>query len=213
MQKEEITNSLKLVTRIFSQCNSQYRILGSIILVAYKQEIFREIHDIDILLDQKSEDCVLKKLKGEGFELKKRQWGSFSWIEAYKKNYLGLTFFLVGDFTADFFRYQFSKWGELRVNNDYIKPTSYKFNGIPFTGIPITSAIAGIYQAFLNPKRSIDKQLLAHEIATLKIKKYNNINIFIGGLKIPFMYDTFSFLYNLYGGFRVRFGKKYEVWD
>lgn len=35
----------------------------------------------------------------------------------------------------------------------------------------------------------------------------------IWGIKLPYLYLIFSFLYNLYGGLRVRFGKKYEIWE
>ncbi len=212
-QKLQITNSLKILTKLLKECESDYRIVGSLVIVAYKGKIFRRIGDVDIVLDSKSEKTVHDKLKKEGFVFVKKRWTSFVWWEASKKDHLGLTFFLVGDFTPNYFSYRFSRWGELRVNNDYLKPTPYSFDGISFIGIPISSAIAGIHQAFLNPKRTLDKHILAKEIKETEVKVFDNINVYLAGIKIPFLYDCFSFLYNVYGGLRVMFGKKYEMWD
>jgi len=212
-QKQEITRSLRLITKIFEECQSEYRILGSLILVAHKHIIFRRINDIDILLDRKSQQAIFKKVIECGFVLKKKSWGGFIWTEAYKENFLSLTFFLTGEFIPQYFSYPFMKWCELRIKADYLQPTRYTFNNISFIGIPLSSAISGIYQAFLNPKRSLDKRLLSEEIKTIKVKPYGNIYVCIAGIRIPYLYDVFSFFYNIYGGLRVTFGKKYEAWD
>lgn len=213
IQKQQIVNSLKEISQIFNECKSEYRIIGSILIVAYKQEVFRKIADVDILLDQGGKECVFNKLQSMGFNLKRRRWFNFVWVEAEKENYLGLTFFLVGEFTLDYFSYRFSKLFELRIKNSYLKPTKYRFGGVGFIGIPISSHISGIKQAFLNPKRSLDKQILSEEIKNSNQNTYNNIMVYLAGVKIPYLYDLFSFFYNIYGGLRVRFGQKWEAWE
>lgn len=205
-QKQEIINSLKALTEACKECKAEYRIIGSTVLVAYKNNIFRRIHDIDIILDGESSNCVFDFLKQRGFSFRKRRWAGFAWFEAEKPGYLGLTFFLVGEFTKEYFTWKFSKTGELRINEDYLKPTEYTFEGVRFIGIPITSAIAGIKQAFLNPKRSLDKKMLGEEIRNSKVRIYDNINVYVRSMKIPYLYDIFSFFYNIYGGLRVGFG-------
>lgn len=212
-QRQQIINSLKTVVSILKDCNSEYRIIGSVLIVAYKKQVFRKIADIDILLDKQSRDCVFNQLWSEGFTLKKRRWANFSWTEAEKENYTGLTFFLVGEFTPDYFSYKFSKLFELRINSDYLKPAKYSFAGVEFIGIPLSSHIAGIKQAFLNPKRSLDKQILAKEMKNNNQNTYNNIVVYIAGVKIPYLYDLFSFFYNIYGGLRISFGQKWEAWE
>ncbi|MBI2049438.1 hypothetical protein HYT32_00780 [Candidatus Roizmanbacteria bacterium] len=211
-QKKGIANSLKILTDIFRLCKAEYRIIGSVLLVAYKNQVFRRIGDVDIILDAENKERVYKHLEAEGFRFTQKQWGGFHWVEGEKANHLELTFFLVGKFTKEYFTWRFFKIGELRINANYLKPTGYKFGGVTFIGIPITSVVAGIKQAFLNPKRSLDKKILREEIKSLKTSTYNSIHVYLGGIKIPYLYDVFSFLYNIYGGSRVLFGQRWEAW-
>ncbi len=211
-QKQQIVGSLKAITGIFKQCDADYRILGSVVLVAHLKKVFRRINDIDILLDARAKDCVFEKLKGSGFEIEKKRKAGFSWFEANKERHLGLTFLLIGEFTKDYFSWRFLKFFELRMRTSYITPTAYDFEDISFVGIPISSAAAGIRQSFFNPKRALDAKVLQDELTRSKIKVYNNISVHLGGIKLPYLYDAFSALYNMYGGIRVLFGRPYEVW-
>lgn len=212
-QKQQIGKSLKAITEIFRSCNADYRVLGSTLLVAYTERVFRHINDVDVLLDVKAKDCVFEKLRNYGFEFERKTKAGFSWFEAKKNGYLGLTFLLIGEFEKNYFSWRFMKSFELRIKADYLHPTEYNFENAKFIGIPISSAIAGIRQAFLNPKRKLDKQVLGEEMNKTKVKTYNNISVCIFGFKLPYLYDLFSFFYNIYGGIRVMFGQKYEIWD
>ncbi|MSU54676.1 MAG: hypothetical protein EXS48_02505 [Candidatus Staskawiczbacteria bacterium] len=212
-QRKEIGNSLRATIEVFESCDADYRIIGSTLIVAHTNKVFRRINDVDIILDIQSKNYVFEKLKNNGFLFENKKAAGFSWIEAKKDGHLGLTFFLVGEFNKDYFIYHFNKFLALRVKSDYLKPTEYIFDGIKFVGIPISSAIAGIRQSFLNPKRKLDKEVLKIEIQKTKVKTYNNIYVYIFGIKIPYLYDLFSFFYNIYGGLRVIFGRKYEFWD
>lgn len=212
-QRQQIGQSLKTTTEIFCGCGADYRVLGSALLVAYTNRVFRHINDVDILLDIKSKDCVFEKLRKLGFELNKKTKLGFSWFEAKKNGYLGLTFLLMGKFNEKYFSWRFMKFFELRISADYLYPTKYNFGKIEFIGIPISSAIAGIRMSFLNPKRKLDKQVLGDEVIRTKVKIYDNIAVYISGIKLPYLYDLFSGLNNIYGGIRVMFGKKYEIWD
>lgn len=212
-QRPQIGASLKAITQILNECHADYRVLGSLLLVGYTGKIFRHINDIDMLLSINARSYVFEKLKQEGFELEKKSKAGFNWIEAKKDNCLGLTFMLVGKFKKKYFAWSFMRIFELRIKASYLKPTEYRFDGITFTGIPIQSAIAGIRQSFLNPKRKLDKEILKDVMNGEKVKIYDNISVYIGGIKLPYLYDAFSFFYNIYGGMRVIFGRKYEIWD
>lgn len=212
-QERQIGKSLKEIIEIFDSCNADYRVLGSILLVAHTNKVFRHINDVDVLLDIRIRDCVFEKLKNYGFELERKTKSGFSWFEAKKSDYLGLTFLLIGEFEKNYFSWRFMKFFELRIKADYLRPTEYNFENEKFTGIPLASAIAGIRQSFLNPKRKLDKQILGEEMDKTKVKTYNNISVYIFGLKFPYLYDLFSFFYNIYGGIRVMLGRKYEIWD
>ena len=187
--------------------------MGPILLVAHTNRVFRHINDVDVLLDIRAEDCVFKKLKNYGFELERKTKAGFSWFEAKKNGSLGLTFLLIGKFEKNYFSWHFMKFFELRIKAGYLHPTEYNFENEKFVGIPISSAIAGIRQSFLNPKRKLDKQVLGEEMNKTRVKTYDNISVYIFGLKLPYLYDLFSFFYNIYGGIRVMLGRKYEIWD
>lgn len=211
-EKERLGKSLKITVKALEECNAEYRVLGSVLIAAHVNRVFRRIGDLDLLIAKKDKDCVFKKLEREGFRFVKKHWGFFSWIEAHKKDYLGLSILLIGDFHPSYFSYHFLKIFELRIKSEYLKPTKYQFCGVSFVGIPTSSVLAGIKQAFLNPKRKVDNATMAETRQKVKFKTYGNINVYVAGVKIPFLYDAFSFLYNIYGGIRVMFGKKYEVW-
>lgn len=211
-QRQQIANSLKTITDIFVKCNATYRIIGSVLLVAYTNKIFRHINDVDIILSIQAKDCVLEDLKKAGFKLETIKAFGFSWVEAKRDQHLTLTFLLVGDFKKDYFTWRFLNFFELRIRSAYLYPTIYLFANVDFVGIPISSVSAGISQAFLNPKRKMDKQILKNYIGKPSEPKYNNISVFLLGIKLPYVYDSFSFIYNIYGGIRVIFGKKFEVW-
>jgi hypothetical protein len=211
-EKTQLTNSLKTTVKILNECGAKYRILGSTLVAAYVNRIFRRIGDLDLLLDNKSKKCVFQKLEKEGFQFTKQRWGVLSWDEAYKKEHLGLSILLIGDFYPDYFSYRFLAFFELRITNAYLKSTKYQFSGVTFNGIPVSSVISGIKQSFLNPKRKIDNKALGEAKKKVKVVTHNQINIFFFGIKIPYLYDVFSFFYNIYGGIRVILGKKYEAW-
>jgi len=197
-QKPQIVRSLKLAVQIFKECNASYRVVGSMLVTSYIHRIFRRVGDLDVLLDRRSYPCILYKLKKSGYTLEKKYWSVFRWIEAEKKDCLGFTFLHC----------------ELRIRLDYLQPTNYSFEGINFIGIPLSSVKAGLQQAFLNPKRKRDKQMLQlHKDKINSYQTYNNIQVSIFGITIPYLYDVFSFFYNIYGGFRVVLGKKYETWE
>jgi hypothetical protein len=211
-QKQQIGKSLKAIAEIFSTCGADYRVLGSTLLVAHTNRVFRHINDVDVLLDIRAKNCVFERLKNYGFELERKTKVGFSWFEAKKNKHLGLTFLLIGEFEKNYFSWFFMKFFELRIKADYLNPTEYNFENAKFIGIPISSAMAGIKQSFLNPKRKLDKQVLGDEVIRTKVKTYNNISVYVFGLKLPYLYDLFSFFYNIYGGIRVMFGRKYEIW-
>ena len=82
--KKEIGNSLKIIINVFNECNANYRIIGSTLIVAYTNKVFRRINDVDIILDIKSQNCVFEKVKNYGFVFEKRNAAGFTWFEAKK---------------------------------------------------------------------------------------------------------------------------------
>ncbi|MBI4009153.1 hypothetical protein HY357_02885 [Candidatus Roizmanbacteria bacterium] len=197
--KRELLNSLKAITEILQSCQAKYRILGSVNAVAYTKRVFRRIEDIDVVLDLKDKECVFNGLKNRGFQVIKKKLGIFYWYESEKKDHLKITFFLIGEFTKDHFLYKYGLF-RLFIQSDYIKPVQYNLNGIEFTGVPIASVVDGIRQTSFNPKRTIDRDILAKEMELFNKKMKNKLYIRLGGIKLPLFYRFFSYLCNVYGG-------------
>ena len=60
-QRQEISNSLKALTEVCKSCSAEYRIFGSVLIVAHIDNVFRRIGDVGVLLDSQNKDCVFEK--------------------------------------------------------------------------------------------------------------------------------------------------------
>ena len=136
-EKERLGRSLKMTIQALEECRAEYRILGSILIAAHVNRVFRRIGDLDLLLAKKDKECFFNKLEREGFYFEKKRWGFFSWIEAHKKDHLGLSVLLIGNFHPSYFSYRFLKILELRIKSEYLKPTKYQFYGVSFIGVQV----------------------------------------------------------------------------
>jgi hypothetical protein len=215
MQESEIRSALA-VLEAFDRQHINYRVLGSLLVAAMHGRPHRPLGDVDILLDEKDRETAFRLLKRRAFALEKRRKAGVCWTEAKRSGTLPLTFMLVGRFERTHFAYALGKRLELTISSDYLRPHRYTLFGRAFTGIPPRSVYEGIRIASLNPKRTADKQVLAahfpHGMPRGKTIA-QSFRVYIGRLRIPGMYVLFSFLYNVYGGVRVLFGKRYEIWD
>jgi len=211
----EVRNSLRVVENLFNKSKVNYRLLGSILISAINGKLYRNVADLDFIISKKDVKKVFVMLKKLGFKINRRKKLSFSWYEAIKKKHTPLTFLLMGQFEKEYFSYELNKITKLLISNEFIKPTLYKLYGVKFLGIPKGSVYEGIKISSLNPKRKIDKKILLAKLNLENLERKsiaNSFKIQILGLEIPYLYLIFSYLYNFYGGLRVLFGKKYEVW-
>lgn len=197
--KKYLLNSLSSLASVLKKCHATYRIVGSVNSVAYTQKVFRRIDDIDVVLNIRDKECVFKNLTNRGFKVIRKKLGIFYWYETAKKDHLKITFFLIGEFTKDYFLYKYGLF-RLYIQSEYIRPVQYKLNGIEFTGVPIASVVDGIKQTSFNPKRTIDKHILAKEMDIFNKQMKNKLHIRLGKIRLPLFYRFFSYLCNVYGG-------------
>lgn len=173
--------------------------MGSVNIVAHLKKIYRRLDDIDILIDSEKKECVFTKLRENHFQVEKKHFLVFSWYEATKKNHLKLTFFLIGEFQKDHFFCRFGVF-TLKIALSYLKPTEYNFRGILFVGVPMASVVDGIDKTSFNPKRIIDRTVLAIEKSSVNAAVKGKLHIYFLGYKTPFLYEIVSFACNVYGG-------------
>jgi len=208
-EKQKITNSLNVAIEVLNECNAEYRIHGSALIVASTRNIHRRIADIDILADAKSKSCIVDKLCKRGFLVKSKTFRKVSITQkAEKDNHLPLDI-LFGDFTKHYFRRRVLKIGELRFGSDYMKATNYSFNGVNFIGLPLASLIADIMLTSFKRARDLDKKVLNIDTVDFKastlIETYGVGEAYIAGIRIPHLVYLMLFARNTYA--RIRLSK------
>lgn len=211
----KVTNGLMVLDEVFNKQSINYRVLGSVLVAALNGKPHRTLGDIDVLVDKRDYEKTTSGLQAVGYKLVSKQKYGFKWTEAYKSSSLGFTFLLVGKFLDDYFSYKLTKNIELKISADYLKPTNSSLLGITFIGIPSRSIYESLKISSLNPKRSLDRNVVMNSFEQIPQGSTldESFKIFIRGVEIPYAYVLFSQLYNFYGGVRVLLGKKYEVWD
>lgn len=211
---EQIKNSLMEINKVFAGFED-YRVIGSTLVAAINNGAHRELHDIDLLIDEKIYEEVSKRLQEQGFKKVTKRALGFGWDEYQKDKCLTFGVLLRGKFTKDYFEYKPNNFMSLVIKSEYLKPTSYKLYGETLRGIPIRSVYEGIKIASLNKKRESDKYVVLNKIGNiipsgLSLDQAFYINLF--GVRVPHLYTRFSEIYNLIGGVRLAFGRSYDPW-
>lgn len=211
-----IQRGLSVLNKVFNRNNVGYRVLGSVLVASLNEKPHRTLGDIDILVDESDYEKVISNLRAEGYTIETKHKSGFKWIEAHHNGSLGFTFLLIGKFSEDYFSCRLTKNIELRISTKYLKPTKYSLLGISFIGLPLRSIYEGLKISGLNPKRTLDRKVVANYLKgnTPSGETLDHaFKVYLFGVEIPHAYALFSQLYNIYGGLRVLFGKKYEVWN
>lgn len=209
-EREKVADSLKMAINILDQCQANYRIAGSVLLAAWANRIYRKIADIDIIIDEEFLERVLHLLKEERFQITIKSLLEWQVIRATKDGYLPLDFSLIGRPQKDYYSRMFLKVFELRVPMELIKPIQYNFGKLHFTGTPLSFVIEGMKRTRFKPKRKKDFQVIDRVAKESEKDSTEKIGIYLFGVKIPFLFELYELLYDLVGGLKVFFGKRYE---
>ena len=211
-----VQEGLGVFDKVFNQSNVEYRVLGSVLVAALNEKPHRTLGDIDVLVDQSDYEKVILNLQAEDYSIETKHKFGFNWTEAHHDGNLGFTFLLIGRFSRDYFSCKLTTNIELRISTKYLEPTKYSLFGKSFKGIPLRSIYEGLKISSFNPKRTLDRKVVTEYFEkgipsgeTLD----NSFKVYAFGIEIPHAYTLFSQLYNVYGGLRVVFGRKYEIWD
>ncbi len=214
-----IKESLSVIGDVLNKSGAEYRIVGSLLVAALNGKPHRTVGDVDVVLEESAFDTVLLKLKEHGFVREEKSWGCgfFRWIEMNHERLVGFTFLLVGKFEDDYFECALTKHITIRISNKFLQKTEYTLFGFSFAGVPTTSICDGLRISNLNPKRELDRAVMRRILNRDALLYGESIDksfkVYLFGIHLPFAYSLFSQLYNLYGGLRVMFGRRYEVWD
>ena len=211
-----VQNGLNVLNKVFNKNNVEYRVLGSVLVASLNGKPHRTLGDIDVLVDETDYEKVISRLRAEDYTTETKHKFGFNWTEAHHDGNLGFTFLLIGKFSKDYFSCKLTRNIELRISTKYLESTKYSLLGTSFIGIPLRSIYEGLKISSLNTKRNLDRKVV-NDYLKGNIPSGETLDrsfkVYLSGVEIPHAYTLFSQLYNIYGGIRVLFGRKYEVWD
>mgnify|MGYP001569627867 CR=1 FL=1 len=211
-----VQNGLNVLNKVFNKNNVEYRVLGSVLVASLNGKPHRTLGDIDVLVDETDYEKVISRLRAEDYTTETKHKFGFNWTEAHHDGNLGFTFLLIGKFSKDYFSCKLTRNIELRISTKYLESTKYSLLGTSFIGIPLRSIYEGLKISSLNTKRTLDRKVVNDYLKgsiPLGETLDRSFKVYLSGVEIPHAYTLFSQLYNIYGGIRVLFGRKYEVWD
>lgn len=211
-----VQNGLNVLNKVFNKNNVEYRVLGSVLVASLNGKPHRTLGDIDVLVDETDYEKVISRLRAEDYTTETKHKFGFNWTEAHHDGNLGFTFLLIGKFSKDYFSCKLTRNIELRISTKYLESTKYSLLGTSFIGIPLRSIYEGLKISSLNTKRTLDRKVVNDYLKgsiPLGETLDRSFKVYLLGVEIPHAYTLFSQLYNIYGGIRVLFGRKYEVWD
>jgi len=211
--EKQVISTLRFIVGILNKYKVEYRFLGSIITCALEGSVYRNINDLDILIDTDKINIIADELVANGFQKKIKNHLRVS-------EQLNLHIYQHPKFLEiSFFGVIFSPNGSaiLQTKNFYadipktaIDPVSYSLGDLNFIGIPASVVYKTILLNRSNPKR----------IKEIEIFKKNNVKPFgkniytlkFIGLNITQLTTLPNMVLEIIGKRRLLMGKEYDIW-
>ncbi len=204
-----IEATLKELVAVAKKCRADYRVVGSVLIVAFLKAKHRRIKDIDVFIDKTRLDCLVEELKKKGYQAQEgRKFNKLYVLSFTKPNRLPINFALLGEFKQDYCE-QDVGWGfNVRINNEFIKPINYKVGATKFIGMPISSQYFTMKNSVFKPGRKEDFKALSGKIKDEAVN--NPIKIYYKNCYLPGMYKLYSKYKDISGKMRHLLGFNYE---
>ncbi len=151
-----------------------------------------------MIIEKKDLEGVLEDLKRKGYSTEKRKAWGYSWCVAKKKERVEIEFLFSGKFTKEGFIMPTTPPFSVKISSLYLGPVRYSFKGINFVGTTLEFSLLSA-KLSNDPKRKEEKVLFQKEISRLQYKKKSPFALQIFNITIPFLYETFSLLYESLG--------------
>lgn len=211
--KQQVLESLHLILSILETNNITYRFLGSVITCALRSEVYRDIKDLDLLIDRSKQEIMEKELEKNGYTKKVKNHLRVSEIlnlQIYQHSryletsFYGIAFLESGDATLKMPNV------EATIECSAIKPTKYRLESIDFIGVPSEIVYKTILYSRNNPKREKEFEIF-RKLGVLPYKgdvfklKFNNIDI-------SWLPRLVNYVLECIGLIRLSMGKKYDIW-
>ncbi len=208
-----VTPSLKQLVKILNNNNVKYRFLGSVVISAINGKQYRNLGDLDLIVDIKGKDILYTQLINLGY---KRAGGIFAFARRYlfletleHEKLIGVGYF-VGRWQKDGSIIMGEKLIKVSIESYALKSTQYELYGIEFIGIPQQSIATGVKSSENNPKRKKEILILKEKNILPFTNNYIHIDIF--GIKSDWIYHFTMKILNIVGVLRVKLGLPFDPW-
>jgi hypothetical protein len=213
MEIKYIEKTLREVLSVFEECSTQYRVLGSMLVVAYTGKVHRPIGDIDVFTEKSKLNCLLVAFEKRGFRIKvNKELGVNAVVSIFREDSLKINLAVLGEFTPEGF-VQPVAFTKTTYSNSFVEATSYVLGETEFIGIPLEVQYYTMRKSKDKPGRALDFAVLEHAVP----HEFRNINypakFELFGVPIPGAFSFFSTFKNFWGSVRLLVGKSYEFFD
>lgn len=211
--EKQVMDTLIVLTKILNDNEIEYRLLGSIVTCALRNEVYRKINDLDLLVDKNKQEVLEKELLKIGF--KKTVKNHLRVSEQLNLNIYQHPTLL----ETSFYGLEFCENGsatltmpaiKATVDKEAILPTKYTLQNIEFIGIPAGVVLKTIMYSKSNPKRQKEFEIMNK----LKIQPHqgNIYKVELFGMDISGFPRLVNYILEIIGVFRNRIGKSYDIW-
>lgn len=210
--EKQVGRTLNIVLNLLRGYGVEYRMLGSVVASAINGYQYRELGDIDLLVDKSVQSKMLRDLKLMGYWARG---GIFSFGRKYlSTDSLDHSDLLeVGMFWGRFEKngsFVLGKYWKTWVDGYAILPTEYELHGVKFLGLPAETIASGIMMSPSNPKRVKELEMIKRLGVRAREHGYMHMSIF--GVKVDWLYYLIMAILNLVGLVRVKMGKPFDPW-
>ena len=210
---KKVVVTLGIVLPIMKSHTKKYWFMGSIVPTSLHKSLYREVHDIDIIVLTENLDGLLKSLYALGYKKKPLNFYRVSeLLGVYVFSHptlLDVGFFVIQE---DASCYTITA-GPVRVEIPFqnLVQREYTFADMTFTGIDPAFAYRLALLAKANPKRA--KELVLYKSLGVTPATWPIYAIYIFGMRANWIMDMLNSTLVLIGNVRVKLGLPYDPWQ
>jgi hypothetical protein len=209
---QSVRETLRTLVDVFSILRVEYRFMGSIIPTALNGKLYRDIHDLDVIVVCDNFAGLLGGLRKIGYVRNLPNGLRFSehmGIHSYQHPRLLEIGIVRLQKTNDHYRIS-GRMGTAIIPLENLDAQSYTFGGIRFDGIPASLGYTLSTLHTRNPKRVREFEIFRrHGVSRVPWPPYD---FYMGNTKANWVIDSINGLMRVIGITRVALGKPYDLW-
>jgi hypothetical protein len=211
--EQQVHKTVSLIIPILDTHDILYWIEGSLLPTSLNGSLYREVHDLDILIDKDKAELFTQELQKLGYKQKEKNMYSVAerlGIRVFTHDtLLNIGYFSLSTISDP---YEITAGPiTIKIPKKILTRTRYRFKDIQFYGIPTEGAYALALLSQGNPKRKHEFEL--YKKLGIKPFKWPLYDLYIFGIKGNWLFDLLNLVLMIIGKIRVVFKKPYDPWQ